>query len=214
MGANVSKTVENITNNVSNTIDNSASASANATCAITTGNIILKNSKNSTVTNENKCGASASAALDAVVDASANAFMTASNAQKTNLLPGVNVNSSLQDVKNEIRNQLNQKCQANSSTTMEIANGDITIEGSENCHIKNLNFGDAVANCGIRSVINATLSAEQETNTTQETGELNLMESLFGDYLYFSLGGSALSSCLCCCCCMILIIGIFFMMSS
>lgn len=214
MGANVSKTVENITNNVSNIIDNTASASAGADCSITTGNIILKNSKNSSVTNENKCGASASAALDAVVDASANAFMMATNAQKTNILPGINVNSSLQDIKNEIRNKLNQKCQAGSSTTMEIANGDITIDGSENCHIKNINFGNVVSNCGIRSVINATLGAEQTTQTTQETGELKLMELLFGDYLYYSIGGGVLSLCLCCCCCIILIIGIFFMMSS
>jgi hypothetical protein len=214
MGTNVSKTVENITNNVSNTIDNSSSASASATCSITTGNIVLKNSKNSSVINENKCGVSASSALEAVVDASANAYMTATDTQKTNLLPGINVNSTLQEIKNEITNQLNQKCQANSSTTLEIANGDITIDGSENCQIKNINFGNAVANCGIRSVINATLSADQESDTSQETGELNLLESLFGDSLYYAIGASALSFCLCCCCCIILLIGMFYMMAS
>jgi cobalamin biosynthesis Mg chelatase CobN len=213
MGTNVSKTVETITNSVANIVDQSAASSANATCSVTTGNIVLKNSKNSSVTNENKCGVSASAALDATADAAADAYMTATSAQKSALLSGVNVNSTKQDIKNEILNQITQKCQANASTTLSIANGDITIDGCENVQIKNLNFGDATANCGLKSVINSTLSATTDTTTDQESESLSLLDTLFGDYLYYVLGASALSSFLCCCCCIILIIGMVFMVS-
>lgn len=204
MGSNVSKTAATITNDIANTVDQSSSASATTTCAIKTGNVILKNSKNSSVTNENKCGASAASALEATVDAAATAYMSATNDQKSSVMPGLNVNSSSQDIKNSIRNAINQKCQANSSTTMEIANGDITIEGCEDTHIKNINFGNAVSNCGVKTVLQAALSAETENASTQESS--TLFDNLFGDSLSYIIGGSVLSLSMCCFCCIILII--------
>lgn len=208
MGANVSKTVEKISNTIINEIDQSSGASSTVNCAVKTGNINLRNSKRSSVINENRCGASASAAMEATVEAAAKALAEASTEQKTKLLPGVNASSTDLETRNLIRNQLKQKCQANSSAALEIATGDINIDGSEDCHIKNINFGDVVSNCGIKTVIKAALDAEVKGNTSQSTG--SLLEGLGLDMLgtsgLMASGGSILISSLCCCCCIILII--------
>lgn len=215
MGTNVSKTVGNMTNEIVSEIDQTSTASATADCSIKTGNINLLRSRRSSVTNENRCGASASAALEATVNAASNAFMKATNEQKANIMPGMNVNSSSQDIKNSIRNKINQSCNANSATTLAIANGDITIEDCEDSHIKNINFGNAVANCGVKTVIQTALASESESETKQET--TGLLEGIIGDQsniFYYIIGGSTLSSCMCCCCCIILLIMFALMLSS
>lgn len=210
MGANASKTVSNISNEIVNEIDQKSGASAQATCSIKIGNIVLRNSKRSSVTSENRCGASASASMDAIVNAASKAYNEATTEQKTSLLPGLNINSTSQDVKNAIRNKLKQTCEANAKTAMEIVNGDIIVDGCEDVHIKNLNLGNAVATCGVRTVMQEALETVAKAKTTQATGNL---ADLFGggEYMMYA-SGSSVSSSICCCCIILLFLMLYFMM--
>lgn len=213
MGANVSKTTSKITNTIANEIDQSSSASATAECSIKTGNIVMKNAKGCQVLNKNSCGASASAVIDATVNAAADAFSQATTAQKTKLLPGINASSTKQDIKNEISNVLKQKCQSNANVRNSILSQDIIIDGCENSSIQNINVGDAVAMCGIRAVMQAATTAGVKADTTQATGSVADAIGIgdiggFGSMSTYGIISSA--SCSLCCCCIILIF-LFFM---
>lgn len=205
MGTNVSKTVSDITNSVNNSVSQSSSANATAQCSIANGNIILKNANGCSVVNQNKCGVSAAAALDATVNAALAAYNDATTTQKANALPGVNVNSTRTDIKNAITTKLNQMCSAGSSTQQSILNKDIILDGCTNSNVQNINFGDATSTCGIRAVMQAAAEADATSTTTQKTSSLTeLLGFDPAEYSLYISGGSLLScisSCICCIMC-------------
>jgi hypothetical protein len=214
MGVNSSKAISNITTKISNELTNTAGASSTAQCSITTGNIQLKNSKRCSVVNDNKCGASASAAISSVSKVAAEEWMKLSNDQKTSLLPGISISESEQNVQTEIQNRINNACQANSRTTMEIATKDILVDGCEDSVIRNVNTGNAQANCGITTVLDAINKTYTEQQTTQSTGDIfgSLFQGLgsIGEYGAVVIFSSVSGSIVCCCLIIILILFMFF----
>ncbi|AYV77351.1 MAG: myristylated IMV envelope protein [Barrevirus sp.] len=203
MGINVSKSISNVSSKIITQLEQSVGASATASCSVTTGNIILNNATRCTVDNENRCSANASAALDAISKAAANAWLEASNDQKTSLLPGINVNETTQNVAQIIKTKLNQTCQTGASLTQSIATGDLIINGCTDSAITNINAGTAEANCGIKTIMNAIVAADAKQQATQSTGDI--FGSLFGNSTYISL-----ASFLICICFIMLIIFLFF----
>lgn len=202
MGLNVSKSISNVTQKIDNELTATAGASSVVQCGIKVGDITLRNAKRCSVRNQNKCGASASAGLDAIAKASAEAFQTASNDLKTKLMPGINISDTTQNIQTEIRNRLSQNCQADSRAALDISSGNITLDGCEDSEIININAGSAEANCGIRTVLDTINKAGNEVNTSASTE--SLFGGLYGDNLMY---GSAFS--VICCICSILIICIF-----
>ena len=210
MGANASSTVSKITNSISNEIDQSAGASATAECKIKTGDIILKNSKQCTVTNKNACGAKASAVIDATVNAAATAYSEATTDQKTGILPGINSSSTDTDIKNAIRNVLIQKCQSDTSLTNEIIAGNLVLDGCEGSAIQNINSGDAEAQCGIKTLLQSVVDTTAKASTTQATGQLF---DLGGNSTYIIASSVSSSSSVCCIICLVVIGFLAFQMS-
>src|SRR5438105_3863061 len=108
MGANVSKSIENVSTKIMNTLEQQAGASAVANCSVRTGDIILKNANQCSVVNQNRCTANSAAAISAISDAASKAFLEASSQQQTSLLPGLNSNDTEQTIKNAIQQKINQ----------------------------------------------------------------------------------------------------------
>lgn len=216
MGINKSKALANITTKIAQELKQSANASGTVQCAIETGNITLKNAKNCSVANENRCTADVSSAVTAISKAAAEAWSEASAKQKAAMLPGVNVNESIQNVEVEIKNLLEQKCQASASLTQEIATGDILIDGCENSNILNINAGSAVANCGIRTIMD-TINNVETTQDTNQSGENlgdvfgNVFGSMFGSTFAIPIAGS-LSSLSCLFMCLLFFVILFALM--
>lgn len=207
MGANSSKAIENVTSKISTELSQTAGSSSTASCSIQNGNIILRNANGCSVTNKNQCGATATAALSSISKAAADAWAEATNEQKTSILPGINVSSTKQEVQTFIENKLSQTCQANSSTTLSIANKDTIIDGCTNSTINNINSGDAQANCGIVSIMDSITQGYAKNDTGQTTGDL--FGSLFGWLSNLGsvgiLGCGAISVCCLCICCLFII---------
>jgi cobalamin biosynthesis Mg chelatase CobN len=174
MGTNVSKSISTINQEIAQTLSQESTASANADCAVKTGKIILKNADGCSVKNHNFCSATAGAAIDTTVDAAVKAFNDATKEQKAAVLPGINANSTQQEIKTAIRSTLEQKCGAKSDVRNNIITDDIIIEGCKNSTIDNINTGDAAATCGVRAVMKATTDAANIEKTSQETTGLNL----------------------------------------
>lgn len=187
MGTNASKSVSKINQEISNKISQESTASATADCGIKTGNIILKNAKNCSVQNKNFCNATGASAIDATVEAAARAFNDASKEQKAAVLPGVNVNSTKQDINTAIKNELEQKCGAKSDVRNSIMASDIIFDGCEDSTIENINMGDAAGTCGIRAVMKAVVDAQNVEKEKQETTGLNLFGGA-GMWIFIILG--------------------------
>lgn len=174
MGTNASKSVSKINQEISNKISQESTASATADCGIKTGNIILKNAKNCSIRNKNFCNTTAASAIDTTVEAAARAFNDASKEQKAAMLPGINVNSTTQEINTAIKNELEQKCGAKSDLRNNILTNDIIFDGCENSTIDNINLGDAAGTCGIRAIMQSAVDAQNVEKEKQETTGLNL----------------------------------------
>lgn len=172
MGANVSKSISNTTSKIINELEQKAKASATSECSVTTGNITLKNANRCSVTNENRCTTNVSAALDSISEAAARAWSEATNEQKTSLLPGVNVNDTVQNVASIIKTKLNQSCEAGSNNTLKISTGDIVMDGCIDSEVQNINAGSAEANCAVKTIISTIVQADAKLKNSQSTGEL------------------------------------------
>lgn len=209
MGANGSKTISQLTNKIDNELSQTLNTSANTECIIANGDLRLKGMKNCKVTNSNRCGASASAVMDATISAALDAFNSATTAQKTSIFPGFNANSTQQDIKNLISNKIKQTCNSDANTRLAILNKNIYIEDCEDSIIENINVGDSAASCGIRAVIDQIATTSNETKNKQATGLLTMMNPLV-------MGGGAIGSiiCSCCCCCLLMVIVIAIAMST
>ena len=208
MGANASKSVENVTNKINTRLSQTAGTSATATCEIQNGNILFTNAQGCSLTNQNQCGATAAAAISSISQASAEAWADANSAQKTAILPGVNVNETQQNVQNIIEQKIYQNCQANTAATLTIATKDIVLNKCLNSHIYNVNTGNAQASCGVTSVIDAINKAAASTDNNQSTGDI--FGSLFGGIASLGLAVPAVSSGSCfilVICCVIIIVG-------
>jgi hypothetical protein len=177
MGTNVSKSVSKITQDISNKLNQESTASSSADCGIKTGNIILKNAERCTVRNQNFCGVTAGAVIDTAVESAASAFNSATAEQKAAVLPGMNINSSYQDIETAIKNELEQKCSSNSDLRNQIVTSDIIIEGCKDSEIININTGDATTTCGVRAIMQTATTAQNVASATQETTGLNLFGS-------------------------------------
>lgn len=209
MGANSSKSLENVTSEINNELAQLSQSSAVTDCSINVGNITFNDAQNCTITNTNRCVSNSSSALNAIATAAANAFQTASTAQKTQLIPGINVNESSQNIQQYITQELNQKCQANSSTTQSIATGNINFDECVDSNIINVNAGSAVANCGIKTILQAVETQQQNASSNQSTASLasgiglpNLTTTMIGI-------GAAICLCLIICIVLIIIIIVF-----
>lgn len=183
MGINVSKSMNNVSEKIINELEQSLGASATANCSVITGNIILKNANRCGVRNENRCSANASAAMEAISRAAANAWLSASNEQKSFLLPGINVNETEQNVSSIILSQLKQKCQANSALTQSIATGDLILDGCIDSYIYNINSGSAEANCAIKSIMNTIIEADIK----QQSSQGNIFSDIFSYIGFFGI---------------------------
>jgi len=172
MGANVSKSISNTTSKIITELEQKAKATASSDCSVTTGNITLKNANKCSVTNENRCTANVSIALDSISEAAARAWSEATNEQKTSLLPGVNVNDTVQNVASIIKNKLNQSCEAGSDITLRIATGDIVMDGCIDSHVRNVNAGSAEANCAVKTILNTIVQADAKLKNNQSAGDL------------------------------------------
>lgn len=172
MGANASKSIENVSNKIITNLEQNAGASSVANCSVVTGNIILRRSNQCTVNNQNRCTSNANAAIDAISKAATDAFLQASNEQKTSLIPGINVNESAQTIETIIKNRLTQQCQANSSLTQEIATKDLILEECTNSVINNINAGSSQANCAVQTVLNTIIQADAVQKNNQSTGDI------------------------------------------
>lgn len=224
MGANVSKTEEEITNRISNKLSQVGASSATANCRIKTGDIILRRAKYTTVSNVNRCTATAKVAMGAISDALADLYKESSLEQATGLLPGVNVNDSKSKIKNVIENELEQKCEAGSSITNEIATGNIILEDVEYSNIKNINTGHAQSNCAIRATLETVNKVMKKDKVGQEGADpLEDIGNIVGEFgdIFGGLGMAAAAvpvsssssiSLLSLCC--IVIIGMIFFMNS
>ena len=175
MGANASSTISVMTQEISDKISQNTAASTTNDCEVKTGQIILKNADGCNIINKNFCNATAASSLDSIVDAATTAYNSATTAQKASFLPGINANSTVQDVKTAIKTELTQNCSANADLRNKILAGDITIDGCKNSTIQNINTGDAVATCGIRQVL-TTAATATNTSATSQTNP-----GLFGD---------------------------------
>ena len=191
MGVNASRSISNVTNKIEQSLVQNAGARANANCRVGIGAINFRNNRGCQLINENRCGASASASLDAIAKAAAQAYNEASIQQRTELLPGFNINSTVQETENEIRRRLNAKCESDAEVANEISLGNIDIDNCENSVIRNTNAGTAESNCGIRTIMNDIVEAQASLETKQTTGVVNLANILgFGN---LGQGGSLIS---------------------
>lgn len=177
MGANASKSVQTVTNEIKNELNQRGASSTICEAGIQVGDITLRNADNCTVRNENRCTAKAETAIGAVTEAATTAFQGADKRLKTKLLPGFNVSNTRQEIKNQIENTINQECMASAQTRMDIATGNIFLDGCKNSTIENINAGSAEANCAINSIIRSTIDASQELKEELETGGL---DDIFG----------------------------------
>lgn len=211
MGPNISKAVSEVTQNIDNEIVAKSGASAVAQCSIQTGDITLRGARRCNVRNENRCGASASASLDAMSSAAADAFSRASVDLQAKLLPGINVSDSRQVVESRIRNTIRQNCEADARAALNISAGNITLEDCEDSNILNINTGNAAANCGIRSIIDTIVKANNELAAEAAGG--TLADGIYGNNLLYGSGASVICSVCCSVLCVIVILAFVFMSS-
>lgn len=170
MGANVSDTVSKLSIAIDNQLEQVSNAQASATCDITVGNIrIGESTPECNINFQNRCGASASAYIDGVADAVANAWQNSTTDQKTDFAAlGLNVNATDQEIKQEVTNYLTQQCVANADLRQRIATGGIDI-GTCRGSITQINTGNAVGDCAVNAVLSTAATAQQESETQQET---------------------------------------------
>ncbi|MEO0236620.1 MAG: L1 family membrane protein [candidate division WOR-3 bacterium] len=178
MGTNVSKSVQQINQEINQKLSQVSTVSANADCGIKTGKIILKNADNCKIVNKNYCNVTAGNAIDTAIEAATKAFQDASKEQKAAMLPGLNANSTTQQINTAIRSELEQKCGTDSRLRNQIISDDIIYDGCKNSTIDNINTGDIYATCGIRAIMKAAETAQNVEKEKQETTGLNLFGGL------------------------------------
>lgn len=174
MGINASRSLSNVTNRIDQSLKLNARATSNINCNANVGAIRIGTNRRCNIITENRCGASASASIDAIASAAAQALNEASTEQKTLLLPGFNFNDSSLNTTNEIKRRLSAKCESDAIVANEIGIGDIWMETCEDADIRNINAGNASANCAMRTIMNDVLNAQNIIDNKQTTGEVNL----------------------------------------
>lgn len=183
MGGNVSETTAKILNGIDIKLGQSVKTNASADCAIKLGSINGDDWENCIVIGSNQCGASTQATIESITDTLVDAWQKATTDQKTNFASfGLNANSTIQDVQNVIKQNINQECVANASLSQVISSEPINIKKCRNSTFKNINTGDAIANCAIRSAITAVGKAEQDAEVKQTaTGFFEGIGSIFNN---------------------------------
>ena len=215
MGINSSKAVSNVLNEIDVSLSQNAETSAQIKCSAEIGNITGDNWVNCNVLTANRCGATANSALGSVVEAATSAFQQADQSLKTALLPGINVSSSKQDIQNRISQKISQECAANVDVRNAIAAGNIDIRNCRDSTFKNVNAGTAMANCGVRTIVNdvqeAVNKVEQESSTGGNLCSLIGLDcqGIADELIFGSLGITAIC-CICCCVIVVLIVLIMF----
>lgn len=171
MGANASKSVQNFNNLVQNQLDASSIATSDAQCKIDGVKLKVDNFENCSFKNVNKCSSNSVAQLDALAQAASKMYAQASKQQQTSIgLPGVNADSSEQEINNAIRNELKAKCESNASVRNEILNTDFTIGNCKDSELINFNLGNATGNCGVKLVQKTIADTTGAIETKQTTG--------------------------------------------
>lgn len=161
MGVNTSKSISNTLNKIMIELEDTTGGSVTSPCKVTTGNIILQNSNNCFVTNENRCSPNSDAALNAIAKGAAEAWILASDIQKRSLLPGIDINTTLIDVQSIIKSKLEQQCPANFPLTKSLAESDLIFDNCQNANLVNINTGTDVANCAIKTIIHTIIAAQK-----------------------------------------------------
>jgi hypothetical protein len=179
MGINASKSINNVSNKIMNELE-IIGFNASGNCDVATGDIILINPDQCTVTNQNRCSDDLDKALEAISKGSYGAWKEASSIQKILLIPGANISHTSKNIQELILLMLKDKCPKNSATTQAISESDLLFEGCLNASITNINAGSATANCAIKTIINTIISASIAENELKEKENKNPFTSLFG----------------------------------
>ena len=158
---NNARIIKTITDTIDNQLQKTTNASASATCMANLGSINLEGNGCKVIVS-NRCRAR-SQAIDSTAEGLADAWVAMSNADKKILLPEVPVDAPRSEIVKVVNTKISERCLANASIALSIAQGPINIKGCTDSVIKNINAGDAEANCGIKMFIddvnkNATTS--------------------------------------------------------
>lgn len=180
MGSNISIEKHNLMQKIDNELNVSSQAISNANCQIKSGNVDFEHSNNCNIVNINKCIAKTSAGLNSIIEAATNAYMESNNKQKTKLLPGLNVNSSREDVKNILKTKINENCGSESNATSYIKNGDITLRYCKDSTIKNFNYASAQSQCAVQTLLDTIDDTHLKFSNEQETS--SLFGGVFGSF--------------------------------
>lgn len=176
MGTNVSTVSQIVSNELSNTLSQTANSSAIADCKIQ-NNINASLIDGCQIISENKCTADSSASMGMMADAIITALAKMSEDQTTQFLGGLGVSTSNTDIRNEIKNKLEQTCVSNATSRAEIANNFPLLKVCRNSVIKSINTGNATGNCAINMIMKAAIQADEYMDKKQ-TSE-NMLGTIF-----------------------------------
>lgn len=181
VGASFNTTTNNISTSISQSLIEKVGASATADCNVTIGSISFTENKGCSVTVSNMCSASATGALDAVLDGAFNAFdqLTTSNQQDAAQLfsATLGVNTTITNIKKDFSNYIEQECGANSNlnqniTIQNIDLGKCSAPGNTPINFNFINSGSVSANCAIGIIQKILVDASNSVATSNEQSSI------------------------------------------
>lgn len=178
--ASVNTIVTNINNRVENSLKLSANASATANCSVSIGSIVFEETYGCVISVENLCSAEAVAQVNAVVQATVDFYNDLSNEQKqeapTWFTAAFGINTTVNNITNDFKNYVEQKCLADSVINSTITINDITIKKctappSEGViKFSFINSGHATGQCAISAVVDLQVAGSNIIANSQSQG--------------------------------------------
>lgn len=177
---NSSSSSLNFLNEVSNELSQTNKATAISDCQISDVHLSIGGSMKSgcSTSIENRCSADADASITSILEAAQKAWSKASTEQKAGIALALNTSKDNQDIRNIVKNKIEQACSADAVIKNYQTGYTLDISGDCDAPINLINTGNARANCAIDSLVQTIQSAEGESTTVQDTDIGNTISTI------------------------------------
>lgn len=173
---NASSTTQRIHNIIATNAGVDAVAAARINC-VQDMEINAEKLVNCPITLEQECYSMANASLDTVISALQNAELDKDVKQAVDgLALSMNVDVTNQDVRQEVLNTLNAKCKAEAETNLT-QRPVVNIDLCDGSPIELYQYGDAGADCVVKTIVDSTQESESTSKTDQLLEGLDFLGS-------------------------------------
>ena len=187
MGGNTSKLTQKFVDNVNTSFSNHLSSNAETDCTLKKIKFDVKNCHVGNYTEKNDCVAKASSNLSQISAALVKTLQQATDKQKADALSGANTVIKGNITKTDIETAVKNSCNSDSKVKNVIQDSSIKCDGGSIDNINVVNFGDAKAQCGMKTALNMVQKADQKSRTDQ-TAKSSIAKGI-GD-LFGSIGSA------------------------